>query len=35
VVSAGAFEKGYRDAGSVGLRRGIDHEDLGHLAVTA
>jgi hypothetical protein len=34
-VSAGAFEKGYRDAGAVTLRRGIDHEDLGHHAVTA
>jgi Protein of unknown function (DUF2786) len=35
VISAGAFEQGYRDAASIALAPGIAREDTGHFAVTA
>ena len=35
VISAGAFEQGYRDAASIALAPGIAREDTGQFAVTA
>jgi hypothetical protein len=35
VISAGAFEQGYRDAASIALAPGIAQKDAEHFAVTA
>lgn len=35
VISAGAFEQGYRDAASIALAPGIARKDTDHFAVTA
>ncbi len=35
IVSSGAFEKGYCDAGTINLRSGVTNKDSEKLVITA